>query len=85
MKEFIRRYHSGETIPARVFGAYDGGMRFFGETVFFDWKKDHATGQFGLDREVYWQKVKPEKPEKTPGEIHSERPVILKNGTTRLI
>ena len=49
------RWFSGEQIPAGELN--NGGLKFFGDTIYHEWTRDRATAQEGLDGELYWQKV----------------------------
>lgn len=57
--EIIHRYRRGEVIPSEDFNTPEG-LKFFGETVWLEHKKEHVVAQRGLlDNETYWRKVRP--------------------------
>ena len=70
MKENItERYRKGETIPSSDFNSKEG-LEFFGNVVYKQHQRDHATAQFDLNGKLHWRKVRPTC---TPEEEHLKR------------
>lgn len=87
-REILAEFNRGEAMPAGRFT--NGGLDIYGDIVHPMWVKEEATKQPSLNMypfygEVFYQRVLPLVPDKTPEQQHLAEVRELKKGITQTL